>query len=601
MFISPKTICSLLLISLSTLLSSTASLVKKQATLTHALVQHITDARKADTYWACIQYAPVKNFLPNLFMFGRSKSWKDEILKKRHQLQKTIIESAYILGELEASPRSVDPALLQKGSDIIAREKIILTHNTAPSHIARQWPLYALAGISTYTLYYFLHKKISVDDVKRTGKSTYTKHVKKHLDTIKKYQQEAAAAEEHIASNTTNYQQRVDQIISEINKNPELKKMVEKDGLTFASMAQGTLDDQQKKIDRLHHLVMTQLVEKSKTDIQKNRALANIPSSLNGSKDSPSSFDTQAIISSLHESLDGIKQGLADIADSNIDTDIRNVQRKIEALPHTPIPDWMDNTLNVGIDKILKHTPVGSITDDIANISHNGKALSEKMLDLAPKIETIVNNAEVISQKTKELLEKGATEYETFKQDYQTIRQDYDMIKNDYETIKGDYFTVKEQLGSYEPYIKLLVATTDLKVKFFEIILLQVTRKTQLPLVMLGAIPAAFICYATYKGGVSIWHAFTDMHFIEPLRKDLIQLQLHLNRHRHVAPERLNHFYKGMSYYWITQLEKYARRLPVEYRTSYKEYLEELRSCDYSPEQKMMIIEYMFKDYGFLK
>lgn len=130
----------------------------------------------------------------------------------------------------------------------------------------------------------------------------------------------------------------------------------------------------------------------------------------------------------------------------------------------------------------------------------------------------------------------------------------------------------------------------------------ELSEKLHLNFELMATIPAMLLTYATYRVCSSVFSNFTRTHILKPLKKDLIQFQLLLNKERHVVDvHKTSLIYKGMCFYWIKQLKEYSRNISSTARYSYNQYIDQLSNVSITPAQKLTIIECMFREYEFLR
>lgn len=115
----------------------------------------------------------------------------------------------------------------------------------------------------------------------------------------------------------------------------------------------------------------------------------------------------------------------------------------------------------------------------------------------------------------------------------------------------------------------------------------------------MATMPIALAGYAVYKGTQAITQRITKRTFIEPLKQDLLSLQITLNSHRY--QNTLDEHTNGLCKYFTTRLNKYLKKLSANERPRYALYIEQLANSALTPEQRMQTIECMFKEFNFLK
>ncbi len=111
------------------------------------------------------------------------------------------------------------------------------------------------------------------------------------------------------------------------------------------------------------------------------------------------------------------------------------------------------------------------------------------------------------------------------------------------------------------------------------------------------AIPLAIGLYIGYLGMSNIYQHTIGISLVIPLKKDLISLQLVLNKERYAKDyATLSQGFKGECFYWLQRLHRYKDKLPVPYRAMYRRYLDDLENPTLLPEQKMTIITCLFHE-----
>ncbi|MFT6765216.1 MAG: hypothetical protein ACJAZS_000083 [Alteromonas naphthalenivorans] len=127
----------------------------------------------------------------------------------------------------------------------------------------------------------------------------------------------------------------------------------------------------------------------------------------------------------------------------------------------------------------------------------------------------------------------------------------------------------------------------------------QMSDKMNLTVEFMAAVPAMVGSYALFKGIRSYSASHIKNYVNTPIKKLLIKLQLQLNKDRY---KQTPSFYtQGMSIYWISQLQDYTHRIPTQDREIYTSYLAQISDNALLPEQKITVIDSMFKEFEFLK
>lgn len=130
-----------------------------------------------------------------------------------------------------------------------------------------------------------------------------------------------------------------------------------------------------------------------------------------------------------------------------------------------------------------------------------------------------------------------------------------------------------------------------------------IVEQAKLNLELSATIPLLIATFIGYKTCTGIYNLVTNKHFVKKMKKDIILFQLLLNKNRYKSLEFLNSDveYCGLSFYRITKLQKYMSSIPTEQQTSYKQYLTELEQDTLNPEQKLIILDCLFKEFSFLQ
>ena len=512
--------------------------IKKEKKLVKNLTTLIKKAKKADSYWAHVQHAPWRNAVTNLITLGVRKSWKDTIATKRTKLQKTIVNAATVLGELQVAECS--ESAVARAHRLLKKEKKMLAVHKIPHHFERQWPKYFIAGVSAASLYYIFTQKITVDEIKNKA-CQLTEKLHEPIDDLKKFPAKIKSLQDQIVTNEKMYQRDLVPFINEISNDPELVALMERSNIDLKVLVapHSNLSDIQKVIDQIKSSVISY-------NISKASVLVSVPQ------------DAQNYDVSNEAKL--VRKGLDETAKK-----VKELNKALKAVTsQTKNPNLAIKTFLDALDALVGKEDLDVLLADFKTTVHN------------------------------------VAEFTTaFNLLLQNNHQSTDQALNNV----GPLIVLSRQLieGLKSSSLKVIAQCILFELQYFKIMVLDGMYKSQLPIILVGAIPAALLCYGTYKGITKTYHAFTDMHSIEPLKQDLIQFELHLNRHRHTKQEQLSYFYHGMSRYWITQLQRYHIFMSSRDYALYEQSIEELGQVDLSPEQKMMIIESMFKQYEFLK
>jgi hypothetical protein len=128
-----------------------------------------------------------------------------------------------------------------------------------------------------------------------------------------------------------------------------------------------------------------------------------------------------------------------------------------------------------------------------------------------------------------------------------------------------------------------------------------VAQDAQLNIELSKMIPFFLVTYLGYVGMKSIYHHAAALTIVSPLKRDLLSLQLILNKERHTKNcVALSKDFKGECFYWIQRLHRYQDKLPAAYRALYRRYLDELENPTLTPEQKMTLVTCLFHELDSL-
>ncbi len=116
---------------------------------------------------------------------------------------------------------------------------------------------------------------------------------------------------------------------------------------------------------------------------------------------------------------------------------------------------------------------------------------------------------------------------------------------------------------------------------------------------ILAAVPLALASYATYKGATSLYNYLTDSSAaMIKIKKDLITLELELNKQRTATV--ISDEQRGLCIYLTHRLENGSQHVSDQEKESYLGFVKELRTDSLTADQKITIIECMFKSFSFL-
>ena len=128
------------------------------------------------------------------------------------------------------------------------------------------------------------------------------------------------------------------------------------------------------------------------------------------------------------------------------------------------------------------------------------------------------------------------------------------------------------------------------------------TEQVRLNIELSAMIPLALTSYCCYSLFRFLYETVAHKSF-KIIKKDLVSFELLLNKNRY---NKLNTTdsdleYAGLSFYWLARLVRHTASIPHEQQSLYKNYLEQLQSLSLSAEQKLRIIDCMFKELTFLR
>ena len=127
----------------------------------------------------------------------------------------------------------------------------------------------------------------------------------------------------------------------------------------------------------------------------------------------------------------------------------------------------------------------------------------------------------------------------------------------------------------------------------------EVSQKLDLTVELMAFIPALVSSYAFLKGISTYSSKQLQKYTYKPIKKILIQWKLQLNKERYTTTPSL--YTQGMSIYWSIQLKEYIQHIPKTERVLYCNYLEQLNDETMNSEQKITIIQTMFREFTFLQ
>jgi|GEM_PF-2926111 len=139
----------------------------------------------------------------------------------------------------------------------------------------------------------------------------------------------------------------------------------------------------------------------------------------------------------------------------------------------------------------------------------------------------------------------------------------------------------------------LIVNGLELKLKGAALghIIHSYSERMRLNVELSATIPLMLASYLTYVGAKNLYRHLSTRTVIKPLKTDLVQFQLLLNKERYTKDmTMISSRHKGECIYWMGRLERYYDALPSQYRAAYHRFLTELGDKALLPEQRMTII-----------
>ena len=240
-------------------LTSSAMNIQEEANLKKELVTIIKEAHTAKVYWEHVKHTPITHALTNITTFGIQTSWKQEIQKKQKNLEKLITETAELLGQLEQS--STNKQTHAKNKKVINHKKSILKQHDIPSHFARRWPTYTLAGISGCLLYYLTTQTKTIGSLQNNSKEIYNHHIKNVIDDIKQHLEETRAQNKHLQSNKDLYIETGNVIEEAIITHPEFKELLQNIPLEILQNPTSSLSAREQVIDQINNTLMNNFLK----------------------------------------------------------------------------------------------------------------------------------------------------------------------------------------------------------------------------------------------------------------------------------------------------------------------------------------------------
>lgn len=158
---------------------------------------------------------------------------------------------------------------------------------------------------------------------------------------------------------------------------------------------------------------------------------------------------------------------------------------------------------------------------------------------------------------------------------------------------------VKVQIPKdFEPTI----VSTNTLIEWYEVKLMLLMKEIQRlhrTVKLMQTIPAMFVSYLCLNSLKKYWTQYKINTTYKPLKKTLIRLQLQFNKDRYSKV--ISPLGYGMSLYWLSQLKEALVSIPIEEHATYSYYLEQIEDQTLEPEQKITIIDNMFRDISCLQ
>jgi hypothetical protein len=520
--------------------------------LQSSLVDLLKQTRQAQHYWNTLQYQEYRRFF-KVVPWKWNQVWgNDKITYKQKSLQEVEQELAHSLGS------TLDPTFpLSKTriSKAVARTRNVLRHCCPPAHYQQHWVGYTLTAATILGACWWINKHQNGDllyviqgpNIKHTLKGSlkdrhyhYTKDKKYQYLRIKK-------------SDTQTFE-------------PLLQH---EEGVTFTKHRPELKDLPLYGYDESGNHLLRNFYEDHMV-----KPVKNIVSIISKDNENDTTF-VQDIGAGTKVLLDDLDELIIAAQEDPIAQKL--VEKHIKGKPLDEVP----------------RTSKFNFLDEMIAVTH--KEIPTKAMDTIKKFR--VRAADHKFDKV------GATYY--YGEEIRPLAIKVDELLNTFKyALELLQDGIQENSGLYTLSFKahsLYVNQLRLEKSVLMNKIHELSEEFDLNFKLMATIPAMLFTYASYKIFSNVISRFTSVHTLTPLKKDLIQFQLMLNKERHTkVAHKTSLFHKGMCFYWIEQLKMYDRNIPSNVRASYAAYLENLNNLHTTPEQKLTIIECMFREYDFL-
>lgn len=283
-------------------------------------------------------------------------------------------------------------------------------------------------------------------------------------------------------------------------------------------------------------------------------------------------------------------------------TDVANAEIVPPLITATKEVGTLASNLNTTIDHI-NNTTLPEINRGIKTVNDNAPAIIDNVNKTFVLAHDLAAQAKQTGDRVNKLLDKVEFDFipplQTIVNDSQTITQTVTTLV----TYGQDMF--KNNSSLFNLCIEILTARfTQRDLQFAAVMheLGKTTQRLKLNMEISATIPLMIAGLATHKACTSLYERTLVKPFLTTFKRDLVYLQLLCNKERYVKDvSNLSTLYKGLLNYWITRLKRHTKKMPSSIKNSYIDYIKTLESKDILPEQKITIIECMFKEYEFLK
>ena len=297
---------------------------------------------------------------------------------------------------------------------------------------------------------------------------------------------------------------------------------------------------------------------------------------------------------------------LADLSHVIIKTDQITNTLKTELIPPVITTTQEVGKLVSNLNAVVEHvnnTTLPEIDRGITTVNDNAPAIIDNVNKTFVLAHDLAAQAKQTGDRVNKLLDKVEFDFipplQTIVNDSQTITQTVTTLV----TYGQDMF--KNNSSLFNLCVEILTARfTQRDLQFAAVMheLGKTTQRLKLNMEISATIPLMIAGLATHKACTSLYERTLVKPFLTTFKRDLVYLQLLCNKERYVKDvSNLSTLYKGLLNYWITRLKRHTKKMPSSIKNSYIDYIKTLESKDILPEQKITIIECMFKEYEFLK